>query len=336
MIPLVESVTGGGDPEMERNANHVALMAFALSIISGLSLPLGSALGLALSPVSDEVCAGVMAFGGGALLFAVTVELFGHSVFTLKEEGVSECFLMGAKLCGGIVGALLYLVLNRLAEKVIVGGKDVENATEESPLILRKIGSSSDQFKPGALVRRKSICIPIEVDEEQNAILCARKVAVSMFMGILIDGVPEGILMGFLAAEGRLHLVFLVALFVANFPEAFSSSSLLTEGKVSPAINIGMWTGLCLTTGMLTGISCWLLLFAYPDYPHGASLGLHVLLPIDFVEGLTGGAMMACIAAVLLPEALQRSNKSGLAVMSPGFLCTCGFLTAVALKAYGG
>ena len=51
------------------------LQALLFGLFSALSLPLGALLGLALAPVSGKVTAQWMAFGGGALVFAVATQL---------------------------------------------------------------------------------------------------------------------------------------------------------------------------------------------------------------------------------------------------------------------
>jgi len=138
--------------------------------------------------------------------------------------------------------------------------------------------------------------------------------------------------MGFLAAEGHLSWVLVFSLLVANFPEAFSSASLMRQAGESKAKIIGMWSGLCLLVGALAGIACFCLMFLFPSYPHG-HLPQGCLLTVSLVEGLTGGAMIACIATVMLPEAFQRSDKRGALCASSGFLCVVGFIVAVVLKA---
>lgn len=188
-----------------------------------------------------------------------------------------------------------------------------------------------------AVVEERKLSVreaPSDLDEaERQAIQKARSTASALFLGLLIDGIPEGILMGFLAAEGHLTPALVVSLFIANFPEAFSSASLLVVGKMPVGAIIGMWTLLCIVVGCLTGLSCKLLLAAYPTYADGAELPLNMMLLIAMVEGITGGAMMACISSVMLPEAFERSDNHGSLLMSSGFLCTCGFLMAVFLKA---
>merc|ERR1719161_886341 len=173
--------------------------------------------------------------------------------------------------------------------------------------------------------------------QDANEVKRAKSVAFALFLGLLVDGVPEGILMGFLSAEGHLTPVLIISLFIANFPEAFSSASLLMEAQMGYGTIIGMWTGLCILVGCLCGISCWLLLWSFPGYgAHNAELPLSVLLGIALVEGVTGGAMIACISSVMLPEAFERAGKTGPFYSQSGFLCTAGFLLSVALKAVFG
>jgi len=160
-----------------------------------------------------------------------------------------------------------------------------------------------------------------------------KHVAFALFLGILVDGVPEGLLMGFLAAEGHLSIVLVISLLVANFPEAFSSASLMRQGGVSCMRIVSMWGGLCLMVGALAGVACFTLNYFFPTYPGGDDLPQSLLFAVAVIEGITGGAMIACIATVMLPEAFQRAGKEGPLWASSGFLCTAGFLVAVVLKA---
>merc|ERR1719335_1415569 len=70
----------------------------------------------------------------------------------------------------------------------------------------------------------------------------AKLMAFEMFFGLLIDGVPEGILMGIMAAEGHLTPVLVISLLIANFPEAFASSSLLLEAEMTVPKIVAMWS----------------------------------------------------------------------------------------------
>lgn len=395
--------------------------AFVLATVSGLSLPVGAILGIILSPVRDTVCAAWLAFGAGALLFAVTVELYGHSLHEL-EIGHSGIVDVIGMIAGAFAGALFYLAVNRWLEESMdahdAPEEDMEQAevgsdgqslvgslapaNETTPfhprhhkapvsttlaeerrkfehMALAQGGWSTREdsfarntsfsrhasfsrnlsfaYSEGSFVSRgrtvainalsghgdspthKLHCgtgsiaetIP-EVDEDVKQ--KGNRVAFALFLGLLADGVPEGILMGFLAAEGHLSEVLIVSLLVANFPEAFSSASLMAQGGVPYSKIVSMWTGLCLVVGTLAGASCYALQLYFPSYPSG-DIPHSLRISVALVEGFTGGAMISCIAMVMLPEAFCRTAGSlGPLLASSGFLCTSGFLVAVTMKAF--
>lgn len=409
--------------------------AWALGTLSGLTLPIGAVLGIWFTPVRDEVSAAWMALGAGALLFAVTVELYGHSLREL-ELGRAGIFEMLATVAGALVGAMIYLMVNRWLEDTMNAVDEVQDEegkaegqdtvsvlspsgtmpTESTPLnsqpglyprnketstwsvnsalaeerkrlehvstpaggqhrTLRDFRDDSfsrlDSFsrmhsfisdaetiksrgrdkvinrlscgsgRSGSkCFRRPDSPEALSLAEEESLVevdpalaLKGKQVAFALFLGILVDGVPEGLLMGFLAAEGHLSAVLIISLLVANFPEAFSSASLMSQGGVSSVKIVSMWGSLCVMVGALAGASCFLLTYFFPTYPGGEDLPQTLLFSVAVIEGLTGGAMIACIATVMLPEAFHRAGKEGWLFLSSGFLCTAGFLVAVVMKA---
>jgi zinc transporter ZupT len=397
--------------------------AWLFGTLSGLSLPIGAILGVLFSPVSPKICALMMAFGAGALLFAVTVELYGHALREVEKErlGLIEMF---TTIFGALCGAAFYLVINKWLEDHFDQQEDADDAmsaaastktlsdfndeddvegqsslsptvqTVKLPTKKHKEGGGArgglvsalkDQekieeerkeydMKSNAKAGWKKLKSHVKImgvtshirkltDNEEMAkirprekilravispedVRHAKSVAFALFLGLLVDGVPEGILMGFLSAEGHLTPVLLVSLFVANFPEAFSSASLLIKAQMPIYVIVGMWTSLCCLVGCLCGASCYLLLYFFPAYgaahghdEHGGhTLPFTVLLGISLVEGLTGGSMIACISAVMLPEAFEQSggkeDKGNWHFYTQsGFLCTAGFLMSVSMKA---
>jgi len=385
---------------------HPAMFALVFGILSGTSLPIGAWLGVVLAPVKAETCALMMAFGAGALLFAVTVELYGHALAQVADGdlGLMEIF---TTIFGAFIGCAFYLTINQWLddymmhqiphdmesgeEGAIEGAADekdtaaIQDAPQETDSLMKELKKQRDAAEAEkatveeAPSKGKSLwakAVPTSLANKSSAVKAARiiktmslmakddlsrvrgrekamralhdpkdiqhakSVAFALFLGLLVDGVPEGVLMGFLAAEGHLTPVLIISLFVANFPEAFSSASLLVQAKMSMAKIVGMWTGLCLLVGGLGGLSCYLLLLAYPEFGkgglHSSELPMPVLLGISLVEGITGGAMIACISAVMLPEAFERAGKNGPFYTQSGFWCTSGFLLSVALKALFG
>lgn len=85
-------------------AESLVLTAFLLGLVSAVSLPLGTISSAFWRP-SDRVIAFLMAFGGGALLAALTIDLVASSL----EKGQFTPLALGC-----ILGGLLFVLLNEL------------------------------------------------------------------------------------------------------------------------------------------------------------------------------------------------------------------------------
>lgn len=192
--------------------------------------------------------------------------------------------------------------------------------------------TDAQEFFEGRQKRFSMVTIVAAEFTENPEVKAARKVALTLFLGLLIDGVPEGIFMGFLAAEGKLSGVLVLSLFIANLPEALSSSLLLERSNMSFWTILSLWAGLCIFVGLLCGASCALMLRVYPEYAVGKQLPSIGGFAVALIEGISGGAMLACISAVMLPEALKRSGKDVPLWRSSGCLCVMGFLLSVVFE----
>ncbi len=65
---------------------NMVRIAFFWGIISAVSLPLGAWIGLMTRP-GKKITSALMAFGAGALLFALTIELFSEALHHGREHG---------------------------------------------------------------------------------------------------------------------------------------------------------------------------------------------------------------------------------------------------------
>jgi CRP-like cAMP-binding protein len=90
-----------------------AIWAFALGSLSAVSLPLGSWIGLRFRFRTDQIAV-LAAFGAGALLAALSVELVAPTTMALLEAGpAGDATAAFHALVGGcVVGGLLYVALN--------------------------------------------------------------------------------------------------------------------------------------------------------------------------------------------------------------------------------
>lgn len=87
--------------------DSIVLSALFYGLVSAATLPLGAAVGVIWRP-PDRVMAFLLAFGGGALLAALTIDLIAPGV----DRGHFEYLAMGAML-GGVLFKLLDWLVNR-------------------------------------------------------------------------------------------------------------------------------------------------------------------------------------------------------------------------------
>jgi len=150
--------------------------------------------------------------------------------------------------------------------------------------------------------------------------------ALAIWLGILLDGIPESFVIGasFLVgtqaghgeAAAGLSLSLLAGLFLSNFPEALSSSVGMRENHYSKFKIMAMWTSLMIITGLGALLGNFLLDGASPT-----------IFPI--IQGMAAGAMLTMIAETMLPEAFEKGGAvTGLSTLM-------GFLTAIFFKEIG-
>ena len=106
--------------ELEVTNQHL-LWAVTLGALSAISLPLGSAIGLMWKPPA-KIIAMMTAFGGGALIAALSVELVAPTaleVVTAAHQGDTQTYAHArhhliSMIVGAIVGGLLFVALDAL------------------------------------------------------------------------------------------------------------------------------------------------------------------------------------------------------------------------------
>merc|ERR1719327_212223 len=337
-----ESIALSGDTK----GMPAPVVALVFGLASALSLPVGALLGIAMSPVNPYIVANIIAFGAGCLMFAVTVELYGDQLMHLQLSDYHATEEIIICLASASIGAILYILLNRWGEGMEDEGGEGEEHEGETRGITKGIEPTGHWAKVRTVVKFHKLKFNVKLRHgtakgEGNA----KSLALGMLAGIIADGIPEAVLIGLLASEGHLSMMFVVSLFIANFPESFSSASLMIENNVFPWYQIvGLWTVPFVATGGIAGLACW----AIPPWAH-ATLTVRIIAAI--IEGLAGGMMLAMIASVMLPQAFNMAKENPVwhpwvakdakpdehhGGDIPGVLCVCGFLVAVGLKVLGG
>jgi zinc transporter ZupT len=85
-------------------------------MLSSVSLPLGASIGLATKP-TKKITSALMAFGAGALLFALTIELFGHAIHAASDGHgtIVKPGIIISAMVAALLGGLIFEFLNQLA-----------------------------------------------------------------------------------------------------------------------------------------------------------------------------------------------------------------------------
>jgi CRP-like cAMP-binding protein len=139
--------------------------------------------------------------------------------------------------------------------------------------------------------------------------------ALGIWLGILLDGIPESLVIGTSTGGfGSFSWALLAGVFMANLPEAMSSSVVMRSQAYSRGKILAMWSSITLLTGV------------------GALLGSTFLRGMShgsfaIIEGAAAGAMLTMIAETMLPEAYEQGG----AVV--GLSTLLGFLAALLVKA---
>lgn len=288
-------------------------------IASASTLPIGATAGLAASPGCLDTAVPVfVALAAGSLLFVVALELYSQAIVEIEVHGYAGGgpLEITSMILGAILGAWFYIAMNRWLDRVIsqeqtssqalgygsFGERDATKAYQESD----RVGPNTSSHE----VSRRPYLVEFGV-----------------WLTVTVDGLPEAVLIGFLAAEDKLGVGLVVALMVANFPEGFSSAIVLRKAGVAAWRVVLLWLVVFLA---MAAVAC-LTAFALP----ARMLMTSNTYELEFfwlrllgglIQGMAGGAMLSSIANVMLPNAFAKHGDV------IGFVMLLGFLLGVTLK----
>jgi ZIP family zinc transporter len=114
----------------------------------------------------------------------------------------------------------------------------------------------------------------------------------AIFVGTLLDNVPESIILGMsLALGGAINVAFLAAVFVSNLPEGVAGSVNLAAAGRSRQKIFWLWMAL-----VLISAACAALGYALVRWLPG----VHGI----YAQAFAAGAMLTMLADAMMPEAL--------------------------------
>lgn len=136
----------------------------------------------------------------------------------------------------------------------------------------------------------------------------------AIFVGTLLDNVPESIILGMgLALGGTINLAFMVAVFISNLPEGVAGSINLEAAGYPREKVFGMWALLVAVSALCAGLG-YLLVGWLPG--------------VDgrIAQAFAAGAMLTMLADAMMPEAFEHGGKM------VGLFTALGFLMAAVLS----
>ena len=138
----------------------------------------------------------------------------------------------------------------------------------------------------------------------------------AIFVGTLLDNVPESIILGMgLALGGAVNIAFLTAVFVSNLPEGIAGSINLEGAGYSRRRIFWMWAILVLVSAVCAGLG-----YAAVQWLPGADG--------RYTQAFAAGAMLTMVADAMMPEAFEHGGKL------VGLFTVLGFLLAAVLSVH--
>ena len=139
--------------------------------------------------------------------------------------------------------------------------------------------------------------------------------ALAIVLGIVLDGIPESVVIGLTLLEGGgVSVAMIVAVFLSNLPEAIGATSGLAVAGWRRSRILGLWGLVILASGLAALAGYGLFGDASPN-------------TVAFVLAFAGGAILTMLAETMIPEAYLRGGKA------VGLVTTLGFGVAFAVSA---
>jgi ZIP family zinc transporter len=136
----------------------------------------------------------------------------------------------------------------------------------------------------------------------------------AIVLGIVLDGIPESVVIGVSVLTGAgVSVAVLAAVFLSNLPEAMAATTGLARSGWPRNQILGLWVLVALASA-IAALSGYVLL-------DGGSASL-----LAFVLAFAGGAILTMLADTMMPEAFEHAGPL------VGLMTTLGFAMAFALS----
>ena len=128
----------------------------------------------------------------------------------------------------------------------------------------------------------------------------------SIALGTALDAVPEALVLGVTLRAGAPDLTLVVALAVANVPEALSGTAGMRHASRSSTYVLSLWSGITLGTAVATALAFYFLRDLGPD-------------ATAILKAYGAGALIAMAAETMIPEAFHNGPRYSGVLAAAGF-----------------
>lgn len=134
-------------------------------------------------------------------------------------------------------------------------------------------------------------------DPETLENLLQRSTPLAILVGTLLDNIPESMVIGMNSGISNIGWSFLVAVFISNVPEAFSSASGMKQAGTRKSHILALWGGVVIFSGFCAVAGYWLQNTTPPIF-------------VATAKATAGGAILAMLANTMMPEAYELGGSS--------------------------
>jgi len=285
--------------------------------LSALSFPIGVAIAARVQEPEKyrSLVAVLLAFASGAVIASVMMEIFGASIQSYMERAHAEAALAATHPDDTQV----QLMAAESGDPSLVDDETAYCAKVRVFLvcIFAPIGAVSYLAAHKFALSR----VPTKNDNQ--------KLALSVILGQLVDGIPEAALIGLFTVRHELSLVLFLSLAISNLPEAISVTLLHAFPTEKVAL---IWTCLFIATGLLSAATAAISLAVFPT--------MHGNVGDDYafatLEGLAGGAMLVVVTGQYMPDAAEKLKAATGSEAMAGVPLILGIVAAALAKTLGG